>query len=548
MRITVAQINPVVGAIDQNVARILDVVGQAAKDGADLAVFSELIITGYPPRDLLERPAFVRQAAGGLEQITVASKNYPDLGVVVGCPVETGLPDGKALYNMAMLISGGKTLFQQAKTLLPTYDVFDEARYFMPASDIDTFTFKGVKLGLSICEDLWFEPDPWNRRPYPCDPIDLAVEKGVSLLVNISASPFSVGKEKTRYELIRKHTARHAVPFLLVNQVGGNDELVFDGRSLYVDETGKARVVFPSFEEEIRTIDTDDPGSHAPYVFEDELETVFKALVLGTSDYMNKCGISKVVIGLSGGIDSAVTAAIAFHAVGPENTVAIAMPSEFTSQASIDDAKEVASNLDIRLEVIPITDVMRAYDKALHDVFVETESDVTEENIQARIRGNYLMAYSNKFGHLPLSTGNKSELAVGYCTLYGDMSGGLAVLSDVPKTVVYQLAEFINRKKNVIPKRIIERPPSAELKPDQADQDALPPYDILDQILECYIDQHLSHDRIVDKGFDPKTVSWVIETVRKNEYKRKQAAPGLKVTSKAFGSGRRMPIAAKYDA
>lgn len=548
MRITIAQLNPVVGAIEENTERIVGILERASSDRANLAVFSELVITGYPPQDLLERPVFVEQAARGLERIRAASKRHRGLGIVLGCPVPTGLPDGNALYNAAILIADGEVLFQQAKMLLPTYDVFYEARHFLPARDNQTFDYKKERLGLSICEDLWFESDPGNRRPYTFDPIAMLAGKGASLVVNISASPFSAGKERIRYDLIRKHATRHKVPFLFVNQVGGNDELVFDGRSLYIDETGRARVVCASFEEDVRTIDTRDPGMEGPYVPEAELETILKALVLGTRDYLRKCGISKVVVGLSGGIDSAVTIAIACYAVGPENVVAIAMPSEYTSPASLEDAKEFASNLGVRMEVVPIHGAMRAYDDALRGVFKGKARDVTEENIQARIRGNYLMAYSNKWGHLPLSTGNKSELAVGYCTLYGDMSGGLAVISDVPKTVVYELAQLINRTKNVIPRRVIERPPSAELKPNQLDQDTLPPYDVLDRILAHYVDHHESYDQIVARGFDPATVAWVIDAVRRNEYKRKQAAPGIKVTSKAFGSGRRMPVAAKYDA
>lgn len=548
MRITVAQINPIVGAIDDNVSRVLEIVRDASRESADLAVFPELVITGYPPQDLLERPAFVEQAQRGLERITAESSRYPGLGIIVGCPIPTGRTEGKALYNAAILIVDGRVVFQQAKMLLPTYDVFYESRYFRAAEDNRTVDFKGVKLGLSICEDLWFEHDPWHRRAYRCNPIEMLAEKGAELVINISASPFSVGKERIRYDLIRKHTVRHKFPFLLVNQVGGNDELVFDGRSILVDGTGAARVVFSSFEEDVRTIDTDESLSAAPYEPEDKLETVFKALVLGTRDYLRKCGFTRVVIGMSGGIDSAVTAAIAYYAVGAENIVAIAMPSEFTSAASLDDAQALATNLGIKFEVIPIGAVMKSYDAALAGAFQGAERDATEENIQARIRGNFLMAYSNKFGHLPLSTGNKSELAVGYCTLYGDMSGGLAVISDVPKTIVYRLAEHMNNKKNVIPRRIIERAPSAELKPNQVDQDVLPPYDLLDRILEYYIDDCLSFDEIVAKGLDAKTVAWVIAAVRANEYKRRQAAPGIKVTSKAFGGGRRMPIAARYDA
>jgi NAD+ synthase (glutamine-hydrolysing) len=547
MRVTVAQLNPVVGAIDENVGRIIDVIETAARDGAALAVFSELVVTGYPPKDLLERPAFVDQARAGLDRIATASGQHPHLGIVVGCPVYTGLDEGKALYNAVFLVSGGKVRFEQPKMLLPMYDVFDEARYFMPGMDNRVCPFNGAKLGLSVCEDLWFEPEHWKRHLYAVDPIDRLAKQGASFLINISASPFSVGKDRVRHDLIRNHAKKHRVPFLFVNQVGGNDDLVFDGRSMYVDESGHARHVFPSFEEAVRTIDTDEKGRTGAYPFESDVETIFKALVLGTRDYVRKCGLSQVIVGLSGGIDSAVTAVIACHAVGAEHVVVLAMPSPYTSDESMEDARLLARNLGVKLETIPITDLMKAYEEALKGVFSSAQPDVTEENIQARIRGNLLMAYSNKFGHLPLSTGNKSELAVGYCTLYGDMSGGLAVISDVPKTDVYRVARLINGKKTIIPKRIIEKPPSAELKPGQFDQDVLPPYEVLDGILECYIDQHCAFEEIVRKGFDRSVVSWVIETVRKNEYKRKQAAPGLKVTSKAFGSGRRVPIASDYD-
>lgn len=546
MRVTVAQINPVVGAIEENVARVLGIVETARDEQADLVVFPEMVITGYPPRDLLELPAFVDEAGSGLERVREASGNCPGLGIIVGCPVPTHLEDGKPLYNSAILMESGQVLFQQPKMLLPTYDVFDEARYFRPAEGNETYRYKDVTLGLSICEDLWFEPDPWNTRPYAFDPIDSLAGKNATLLINISASPFAIGKEETRFDLIRNHTLNHKAPFLFVNQVGGNDELVFDGRSLYVDERGKARHVFPSFEEAVRTIDTND-GGEGRYEFEDHLETVFKALVLGTRDYLAKCSIPRVVIGLSGGIDSAVTAAIAWFAVGAENMLLVAMPSPYSSGESLEDARAIATSMGVELRTIGIEPVMKAYDEILAESLRGTSRDVTEENIQARIRGNILMAISNKLGHLPLSTGNKSELAVGYCTLYGDMSGGLAVISDVPKTMVYSLARLINQKKRLIPERVIGKEPSAELKPDQRDVDVLPPYEILDPILEDYIDRQRSVDEIVAKGFERRIVEWVARTVRANEYKRKQAAPGIKVTSKAFGSGRRMPIAARYD-
>jgi len=546
MRIRAAQINPVVGAIDDNVDRVLAISGEAAQAGLDLVVFPELIVTGYPPKDLLERPAFIDRAQAGIDRIVEATREMGGLGVIVGAPTRSAQQEGKALHNTVLLVCGGRVVFAQNKMLLPTYDVFDEARHFAPAQDNAVVEFGGVPVGLSICEDLWFEPDPWNRRPYACDPIQMLADKGARFIINISASPFSVGKEKVRYALIHNHCVKHNVDFLFVNQVGGNDDLVFDGRSLYVGADGAPRVVFPSFEESIETIDR-IAAAPVDYEFEEEIATIHKALVLGTRDYARKCGFDRAIIGLSGGIDSAVTAAIAVEALGADNVVGLAMPSAISSQGSVDDARALAKNLGMKLHVMPITSEVDAYAESLAETFRGREPDTTEENIQARVRGNLLMAFSNKFGYLPLSTGNKSELAVGYCTLYGDMSGGLAVISDVPKTIVYALAHLMNKDGERVPQSVIDKPPSAELKPDQRDQDTLPPYEVLDPILELYIDQQCAVEEIVERGFERATVEWVVGAVRKNEYKRKQAAPGLKVTSKAFGSGRRVPIAAKYD-
>ncbi len=546
MRVTMAQLNPVVGDIDGNVRKVLDTLNIASEARADLVVFPELVLTGYPPKDLLEFPSFIEHAELALKRVVESSYIYPGMGIVLGNPEPTGLPDGKPLFNTAFLVSEGRVLFRQPKMLLPTYDVFDELRYFRAATENQFVVFKGEKLGLTICEDVWNEPDPWNRRPYPYDPVKMLAQKGASFFINISASPFSVGKESVRYRLLKEHARAHDSGFVFVNQVGGNDELVFDGRSLFVDRKGCARCVLPSFDQAVVTVETDVDGPAPGYEVEDDIDTVYRALVMGTSDYIRKCGFTEVVVGLSGGIDSAVTAAIAADAIGPQNVHAIAMPSRYSSPDSLADATEMSGILGIELQVIGIDGLMKGYDGALMKSFDGLESDVTEENIQARIRGNIIMAFSNKFGYLPLSTGNKSELSVGYCTLYGDMSGGLAVISDVPKTLVFKLADHINRGNTVIPRRIIQRPPSAELKPGQTDQDTLPPYHILDRILELHVDHHESIDGIVAAGFDRETVTWVVDTVRINEYKRKQAAPGLKVTSKAFGSGRRMPIAARY--
>jgi NAD+ synthase (glutamine-hydrolysing) len=453
---------------------------------------------------------------------------------------------GKGLYNCALLIYQGKVIFSQHKSLLPSYDVFDEARYFDPGVDLQTVSFKGETLGISICEDAWNDPELWPRQAYRFDPIDVLAKKGASIFINISASPFHIEKEKLRYRITQNHARKHNIPFIFANQIGGNDELIFDGRSVCVDSTGEPISVFPSFKEHVQTVDMTCPGRAGLYVPEEKIKTVYEALVLGTHDYMRKCNFSKAVLGLSGGIDSAVTCCLAKEAIGRENLLAVSMPGPYSPQQSLEDAKRLAANLGIELRVLPISTIYSAYLDSLKEQFKESEPDITEENIQARIRGNILMALSNKFGYLVLSTGNKSELAVGYCTLYGDMSGGISLISDLPKTMVYELARHINRKGELIPKEIIEKPPSAELKPDQRDQDTLPPYDILDEVLHYYVDEGYSLNQIIRLGFDPQTVEWVIHAVDRNEYKRRQAVPGLKVTTKAFGMGRRIPIAAKY--
>ncbi len=547
MKIALVQLNTVVGDVDGNTRRILEHVKKANERGADLVVFHEMCVAGYPPKDLVERAQFVDQSEAALATIVEASRRYGDTGIVVGLPRRSGRDHGKGVANVVVLVCDGEVIHAQEKALLPTYDVFDEARYFDAATDIVPVDFKGECLGLSICEDAWNDPELFRHHPYDVDPIAVLADKGATVMVNVSASPFTIGKEALRYEIVRSHALRHGVPFVMVNQVGGNDELVFDGSSVFVDGGGMVHALLPMFEEGMEIVDTQSCGDPIAIEQHTDEQSTCAALVLGTRDYLGKCGFSKAVVGLSGGIDSAVTLAIAVAALGAENVRAVAMPSLHSSEGSLDDASALAVNLDVDLDVVPIGEAMTSYDRMMADVFAGTSPDVTEENIQARIRGNILMAYSNKFGALVLSTGNKSELAVGYCTLYGDMSGGLAVISDVPKLMVYRLAEWFNRDGEVIPRAILDKPPSAELRPDQKDTDTLPPYEILDAILDHTIEDGLSRDAICGRGFDPAVVDWVLSAVRRNEYKRSQAAPGLKVTSKAFGVGRRFPIAARYD-
>lgn len=546
MRIALVQFNSVVGDIDGNIARVLDAVERARRERAGLVVFHELCVSGYPPRDLVERASFIRQCEAGLEKIRAASTALAGTGIVVGLPLPSRASAGKGVTNSAVVIADGAVIHRHDKLLLPTYDVFDEARWFEAADACSPFEFGGEMIGLSICEDAWNDPLLFSRRPYHIDPIEMLAAQGARLMINISASPFTAGKEAFRAELMANHARRHACPFVLVNQMGGNDELVFDGRSLVVDARGEVVLALPAFDEGMRIFDTAEPVRE-PYHVVEEVESIRRALVLGARDYFAKCGFRSALVGLSGGIDSALTLCLAAEALGPENVRAVAMPSPISSPQSLEDARALADNLRVKLAVIPIAEVMTAYDRALAGTFAGNARDVTEENLQARIRGNLLMALSNKFGHLVLSTGNKSELAVGYCTLYGDMSGGLALISDVPKTMVYRLAALYNRERDVIPRSTLEKAPSAELRPDQKDTDTLPPYDVLDPILDLHLEDGLSADEIVARGFDRVVVEWVVRAVRSAEYKRRQAAPGIKVTSKAFGVGRRFPIAARYS-
>ncbi len=548
MKVTLAQLNPVVGDITGNLHHALSVLKESSQNGSDLLIFSELFLTGYPPKDLLNQPWLIKKVASAFRELTKATATYPNTGVLIGLPLITKRKAGKGLANVAALLYQGEVLIIQEKSLLPTYDIFDEARHFDPAVKIFTLPFKGEILGISICEDAWnIQDNNLEHSLYEIEPIEELVKQGATLLINISASPFYEGKELLRYQVIREHAVKHQRPFIFVNQIGGNDEVIFDGGSMIFNQQGELVFQGAFFAEQVVTVELEELKT--PIIFQPLgcVEGIYQALVLGVRDYLNKCGFKKAVIGLSGGIDSALTACLAVAALGEENVLGITMPSVYSSTGSVSDSEALANNLGIKCLVIPIKNIFESYLEALSTPFVGTKADVTEENIQARIRGNILMAFANKYGYLALSTGNKSELAVGYCTLYGDMSGGLSVISDLPKTMVYELSRYVNRERELIPEATLTKAPSAELKPDQKDQDSLPPYEILDQILCYYIEDNYSVAEIVELGFDSTTVNWVVRTVDKNEYKRKQAAPGLKVTSKAFGTGRRMPVAAKRE-
>lgn len=548
MKVTIAQLNPVIGNIDGNLMKIMNTLSQCTEDSPDLVVFPELFLTGYPPRDLLEKSWFIEKAQKAVHELMEISTKYPQTGILIGLPQLTGKNTGRGLYNSALLLYQGQILITQHKSLLPTYDIFDEARYFDPAIEIGIVSFKGEMVGISICEDAWNDPELQFRQNYSFNPIEVLAKKGATIFINISASPFYAGKEEIRYRIIQNHAKKHKIPFIFVNQVGANDELIFDGKSMCVDMTGQPIGILPSFKEHVETIDMGLSGTSGHYVPQEKIESIYEALILGARDYMRKCNFSKAIVGLSGGIDSTVTCCLAKGAIGSKNVLGVSMPSPYSSKESIDHARKLTGNLNVQFKVISISPIYNSYIQSLkEDLQMGEEIDISLENIQARIRGNILMAFSNRFGYLVLSTGNKSELAVGYCTLYGDMAGGLAVISDVPKTMVYRLAQYINKRFGVIPKEIIEKPPSAELKPNQKDQDILPPYDILDQILHHYVDKGYSMKEIFNLNFDPEIVRWVIRAVDRNEYKRRQAASGLKVTTKAFGMGRRMVITAKYE-
>ena len=543
MKVALAQINTTVGDLAGNEARILAAYRLGVEAGVDLVMYPELTITGYPPRDLLLKKSFVAGNLAVLQRLATASGK---VGMLVGYVGDNNQRPGREVTNMVALLQNGKVLATRTKTLLPTYDVFDEDRYFEPARENHPVEFNGGKVGLTICEDIWNDEDFWPERRYQHNPpVELAAE-GSRILFNVSASPWNLRKEETRYRMLRSMALKAKCPVLFCNQVGGNDELVFDGGSLAFNGNGELIARAEMFGEDFVVVDTESTTPVSPISWPEE-EYVCKALELGLRDYLHKCGFKSAVLGLSGGIDSALTACIAVTALGRENVRGVSLPSQYSSQGSLDDARILAERLGIRYDVIPIQPAFESTKKQLQPVFEGKPEDAAEENIQARLRGVILMAMSNKFGSLLLTTGNKSELAVGYCTLYGDMCGGLAVISDVPKTMVYRLAKWINREKELIPAASITKPPSAELRPNQTDQDSLPPYDILDAILDAYVVQGKTLSEIVASGFNEQTVKRVIRLIDFNEYKRRQAAPGLKVTSKAFGVGRRIPIAQKYQ-
>ena len=544
MRFALCQINPTVGALEANSQKILKWVDMARKKGADIAVFPELSLCGYPPKDLLENKNFVEH---GLKKVKDMIQTSP-LPFIFGYVDINEKKTGKSLHNAALFADGPHITSRHHKVLLPTYDVFHEARYFEPGHHVKTTLFNNKKLAIIICEDSWNNEEFWQRKPYALDPVEKLMEEKPDVLINLSASPYSMKWFDVRVKMLSHIAKKYKTPVIYVNQVGSNDDLIFDGQSFALNNKGEIVTQALSFEEDLVLFDLEKQSGEKHAIISDEVASVYQALVLGISDYVKKCHFKKVVLGLRGGIDSALVAALACDAVGPENVLCLMMPSQFTSEASLTDATKLAKNLKIKTLNLSIEPLYKTYLQTLKKSFTGTKFNETEENIQARIRGNLLMAFSNKFGHLVLSTGNKSEMAVGYCTLYGDMSGGLCVLGDVPKTLVYKLATFRNQEKEVIPHNILVKSPSAELRHNQTDQDSLPPYDILDGIMKSYIEDHLSLDEITRLGYDPLVVKKILKLIDQNEYKRRQAALTLRITTKAFGSGRHLPIAQGYTA
>ncbi|WP_027404131.1 NAD+ synthase [Aphanizomenon flos-aquae] len=556
MKIAIAQINPIIGDLLGNTQKILEMSQQAASENVRLLLTPELSICGYPPRDLLLNPSFVESIDKTLQKL---AEDLPaNLAVLVGIVVKNSpahITGGKNLFNSMALLENGKIQQFFHKRLLPTYDVFDEKRYFEPGLQANSFKLDNLHIGVTICEDLWNDEEFWGKRSYAVNPIADLANLGVDLIVNLSASPYTVGKQHLREAMLKHSAVNFQQPIIYTNQVGGNDDLIFDGRSFALNKQGEIVCRAKGFVSDFLTVEfnadkRDLQLSHISPIDESEDEEIWNALVLGVKDYVGKCRFSKVLLGLSGGVDSALVAAIATAALGKENVIGVLMPSPYSSEHSISDALALAENLDIQTQILPIGELMESFDKSLGELFAGTEFGIAEENLQSRIRGNLLMAISNKFGYLLLSTGNKSEMAVGYCTLYGDMNGGLSVIADVPKTRVYSLCQWLNshQQKEVIPENILTKAPSAELKPGQVDQDSLPPYEILDDILDRLIHQHQSAAEIISAGHEPAIVDRVLQLLSRAEFKRRQAAPGLKITDRAFGTGWRMPIASSWSA
>ena len=550
MKIALAQINPTVGDFSGNLEKIVAASRRAATLGARLTVFSELVICGYPPADFLEKPSFLARCRTAVDELAAATREL-QTAVLAGVALPAEGETGKPAVNAAVLLDGGRLLLEQHKRLLPFYDVFDEQRYFAASRPQQVVELDGVRLAITICEDAWNDKNFWPRRLYKVDPMEELMRQQPAVHINLSSSPFWHGKRAIRREMLAAIARRDGVPVLMCNQVGGNDSLIFDGSSLALNARGESIAQAASFEEDLVVVDPLNPGVDAPVLAaqaEDDTAAAYQALVLGTRDYVHKCGFRKALVGLSGGVDSALVAAIAKDALGAENVLGIGMPSPYSSAGSIDDSRRLAANLGIRYEVIGISGLFGEYTRALEPLFAGMKPDTTEENIQSRIRGCVLMALSNKFSALVLTTGNKSEMAVGYCTLYGDMVGALAVIGDLVKTRVYAVCRWLNRDGEVIPPAVLEKPPSAELRPDQKDTDSLPPYEVLDPILEAYVERYETPERIAEAhGFPLELVQQVVRLVERSEFKRQQAAPVLKVTSKSFGMGRRFPIAVKVQ-
>ena len=546
MKVALAQIDPTVGDFTGNLGKVVEASRRSAAIGARLTVFSELAICGYPPADLLEEPSFLDRCRTAVCELAGATKDL-STAVLVGVALPAGDRSGKPAVNAAVLMDGGQILLEQHKRLLPFYDVFDEQRYFRPSNQQRVVELDGKRLAITICEDAWNDKGFWPQRFYNVDPVEELMRQNPVLHINLSSSPFWHSKRALRRQMLAAMAKRDGIPVLMCNQAGGNDSLIFDGSSMAIDGRGRLIAQAKSFEEDLVIVDPFDAAPIAEPA-EDDDEAAYRALVLGTRDYVRKCGFRRALVGLSGGVDSALVAAIAAEALGPENVICVGMPSPYSSAGSINDSKDLAANLGIRFETIPISGLFAEYRQALEPMFKDMPPDITEENIQSRIRGNLLMALSNKFNALVLTTGNKSEMAVGYCTLYGDMVGALAVIGDLMKMRVYALCRWLNREREVIPEAILTKPPSAELRPGQMDTDSLPPYEVLDPILEAYVERYETPEMIADKhGFPIQLVRQVVKLVERAEYKRQQAAPVLKVTAKSFGMGRRFPIAIKVQ-